>query len=119
MQWVKNAKKCIEIFQQSNPRIASTADVLAVCGSPSKLKLIINLFTLARRTIYIKGHVIIFKLNNLTIWCKHVHWLELHKFFNFCAAHLPVRLDIETKFPYFLFLTWLSIIRDQEFSLYI
>ena len=24
-------------------------------------------------------------------------------------------LDIETKFPYFLFLTWLSIIRYQEF----
>ena len=40
-------------------------------------------------------------------------------FFNFCAAHLPVRLDIETKFPYFSFLTWLSIIRNQEFRLYI
>ena len=49
-------------------------------------------------------------------------------FFNFCAAHLPVRLDIETylahlpvrldiemKFSYFLLLTWLSIIRNQEF----
>ena len=23
----------------------------------------------------------------------------MHKFFNFCAAHLPVRLDIETKSP--------------------
>ena len=22
-------------------------------------------------------------------------------FFNYCAAHSPVRLDIETKFPYF------------------
>ena len=28
--------------------------------------------------------------------CKHVHRLELQKFFNFCAAHSPVRLDIET-----------------------
>ena len=34
MQW----ETCIEILQQSNPRMASTADVLAVCGSPSKLK---------------------------------------------------------------------------------
>ena len=50
---------------------------------------------------------------------KHVHRLELQKFFNFCAAHSPVRLDIETNFPYFLFLTWLSIIRTQEFRLYI
>ena len=50
----------------------------------------------------------------MTIWCKHVHRLKLQKFFNFCAAHLPVRLDIETKFPYFLFLTWFSIIRNQE-----
>ena len=30
-----------------------------------------------------------------------------------------VRLDIETKFPHFLLLTWLSIIRNQEFRLYI
>ena len=28
-------------------------------------------------------------------------------------------LDIETKFPYFSYLTWLSIIRNQEFRLYI
>ena len=53
------------------------------------------------------------------IWCKRVHRLELQMFFNFCAAHLPVRLDIETKFPYFLFLTWLSVIRNREFRLYI
>ena len=39
--------------------------------------------------------------------------------FSFCAAHLQVRLDIETKFPYFLFLTWLSKIRSQEFRIYI
>ena len=26
---------------------------------------------------------------------------------------------METKFPYFLFLTWLSIIRNQEFRLYV
>ena len=55
----------------------------------------------------------------MTISCKHVHRLELQKFLNFCAAHLAARLDIETKFSYFLFLTWLSIIRNQEFSLYI
>ena len=36
---------------------------------------------------------------NMTIWCKHVHRPELHKFFNFCAAHSQVRLDIETKSP--------------------
>ena len=28
----------------------------------------------------------------------YVHRLELQKFFNFCAAHSPVRLDIETRF---------------------
>ena len=66
-----------------------------------------------------KKSVILFWLLNMTLWCKHFHKLELEKFFNFCAAHLPVRLDIETKFPYFLFLTWLSIIRNQEFRLYI
>ena len=54
----------------------------------------------------IKKSVILFELNNMTIWCKHVHRLELQKFFNSCAAYLPVRLDKETKFPYFLFLTW-------------
>ena len=43
--------------------------------------------------------VILFWLFNMTISCKHVHRLELHKFFNFCAAHSPVRLDIETKSP--------------------
>ena len=44
--------------------------------------------------------VILFWLLNMTIWCEHVHRLELRKFFNFCAAHLSVRLDwpIETKF---------------------
>ena len=76
----------------------------------------------------LKGHVqvwnhqkslILFWLINMTIWCKHVHRLEMQKNFNFCAGHLPARLDIETKFPYFLFLTWLSIIRNQEFRLYI
>ena len=44
----------------------------------------------------IKKSVILFWLINMTIWCKHVHRLELQKFFNFCAAHLPVKLDIET-----------------------
>ena len=33
----------------------------------------------------------------MTIWCKHVRSLELQKFLHFCAAHLPVGLDIETK----------------------
>ena len=67
----------------------------------------------------IKKSVILFCLLNMTIWCKHVHRLELQNCFNFSAAHSPVRLDIETKFPYFLFLTWLSIIRNLEFRLYI
>ena len=34
----------------------------------------------------------------MTIWCKNVHRLELQKFLNFCAAHSPVRLDIEGNF---------------------
>ena len=45
--------------------------------------------------------VILFWLINMTIWCKHVNRLELQKFFNFCAAYLPVRLDIETKYLIF------------------
>ena len=53
----------------------------------------------------------------MTIWWKLVHRPELQKFFNFCAAHLPVRLDIGTKFPYFLFLPWLSKIRNLENSI--
>ena len=56
----------------------------------------------------------------MTILCKHVHGLELRMFFfYFCAVHLPVRLDIETKFPYFLFWTCFSKIRNREFRLYI
>ena len=66
-----------------------------------------------------KKSVIWFWLLNMTIWCKHVHRLELQNFFNFSAAHSPVRLDIETKFLYFLFLTWLSIVRNQESRLQI
>ena len=47
----------------------------------------------------IQKSVILFWLPNMAIWCEHVHRLELRKFFlNFCAAHSPVRLDIETKF---------------------
>ena len=45
----------------------------------------------------IKKSVILFWLFNMTVWCKHVHRLELQKVFNFCAAHSPARLDIETK----------------------
>ena len=67
----------------------------------------------------IKKSVILFWLLNMTISCKHVDRIELQKFFNFSAAHPPAKLDIETKFPYFYFLTWLSIIRNQEFRLYI
>ena len=33
----------------------------------------------------------------------------------FSAAHSPVRLDTETKFPYFLFWTWLSRIKIRNF----
>ena len=50
-------------------------------------------------------------------WCSSKHvCLNQDTIFKgtfFCAGHLPVRLDIETKFPYFLFLTWLSIIKNQ------
>ena len=54
------------------------------------------------RSKIIKKSVILFLLNNMTIWCKHVHRLELEKCFKLCAAHLPVRLDIETKITDFL-----------------
>ena len=54
----------------------------------------------------------------MTISCKHNHRLELQKFFNFFAAHSPVRLAIETKILYFFFLRWLTIIRNHEFCLY-
>ena len=67
----------------------------------------------------IKKSVILFWLLNMTICCKHAHRLELQKFSNLCAAHLPVRLDIETKFPYFLFWTCMSEIRNREFRRYI
>ena len=52
---------------------------------------------LAEAEIITKSIILVW-LINMIIWCKHVHRLELHKLFNFCAAHLPVRLDIETKF---------------------
>ena len=52
------------------------------------------------RSKIIKKSVILFWLPNMTICCKHVHRLEVQKFLNFCAAHLPVRPDIETKFPF-------------------
>ena len=39
----------------------------------------------------------------MIIWCKHVHRQELQKFLNFCAAHSPVKQDVDTKFQYFLF----------------
>ena len=74
---------------------------------------------LAQQAKIIKKSMILFWLLNMTILCKHVHRLELQKFLNFSAAHSPVRLAIKTKFPYLLILTWLSIIRNQEFRLYI
>ena len=52
---------------------------------------------LAQAKIFQKS-AILFWLLNMTIWCKHVHRLELQTFFNFCATHSPARLDIETKF---------------------
>ena len=45
--------------------------------------------------------------------------LELQKFFDFCAAHLPVRLDIETKFLYFFIFDLVVNNKNQEFRLYI
>ena len=56
----------------------------------------------------IKKSVILFWPLNMTILCKHVHRLELQKYLIFSAAHSPVRLDIETKIPYLVFLAWLS-----------
>ena len=53
----------------------------------------------------VKKSVILFLLLNMTIWCEHVHRLELQMYFIFCAAHLPVKRVIETKSPYFLFWT--------------
>ena len=50
----------------------------------------------------IKKSVILFWHLNMTIWGKHVHRLELQKFFNFCAAHLSVRLDNRDEIPVFL-----------------
>ena len=39
----------------------------------------------------------------MTIWCEHVHGLELQKFLNFCVVHLPVILDIyRDEIPVFL-----------------
>ena len=39
----------------------------------------------------------------MTIWCKHVHRLELQKFLNFSAAHSPDRLDnYRDEIPVFL-----------------
>ena len=52
----------------------------------------------------VKKSVILFWILDKTISCKHVHTLELQKFFIFCAAHLPVKRDIglKTKFPIFI-----------------
>ena len=60
--------------------------------------------------------VILFWLLNMTIWCKHAHRLEMQKSLHFSASHLPVRLDMETKFPYFLFWTCMSKIRNTGIS---
>ena len=46
-------------------------------------------------------------------WCKHVHRLELQKFFNFCAAHSPVRLHIETKF---LISNYCSHVKNKKYG---
>ena len=73
---------------------------------------------------YLKRHnqakiIFLFWFPNMTVSCKHVHRLELQMFFYFCVAHLPVKRDIKTKFPYFLFYTCMSEIRNREFRLYI
>ena len=54
--------------------------------------------TIVTLRLWIEKSLILFWRLNMTIWCKHVRRLELHKFLHFCVAHLPVRLDIETKF---------------------
>ena len=64
------------------------------------------------RAKIVKKSLILFWLLNMTILCKHVHGITV-TFFNFCATHLPVRLDIETKFPYFLF--WTAKIKSPIF----
>ena len=38
----------------------------------------------------------------MTIWCKHVHRLELQKFKKNSAAHSPVRLENGDEIPVFL-----------------
>ena len=52
----------------------------------------------------------------MTISCKPVHRLELQKFLNFCAAHLPVKRDIEKKLTYFLFRTCWELGRNMGFG---
>ena len=52
----------------------------------------------------------------LIIVVIHIQGLELRKFFNVCAAHLLIERDIKTKFPYFLFWTCMSEIRNREFK---
>ena len=47
----------------------------------------------------------------MTIWCKHVHGLELQKKLNFCFAQLPGKRDIETRFPISYFGNFVSISR--------
>ena len=67
----------------------------------------------------IKKSVILFWLPYMTIWCKHVHRLELQQFFNFSSAHSPVRLDIETKFLISNYWQPCQKIEIREFRLYI
>ena len=66
-----------------------------------------------------KKSVILFWLLNMTIWCKHVHRLELQKFFNFSAVHSPVRLDIETKLLFSNYWQPCQKYEMREFRLYI
>ena len=40
----------------------------------------------------------------MAISCKHVHRLELQKFYIFCAEHLPVKRVIQTEIHVFLIL---------------
>ena len=62
--------------------------------------------------------MISFWLPNMTI-CKHVHRLELQKFFNFSAAHSLFRLGIETKFLICNYWQPCQKLEIREFRLYI
>ena len=96
---LKHYRHFITFFFISNAR--HYKNNIFLCNSWKYKKHVVNLSNLLKglaRAKIIKKSVILFWLLNMTIRCKHVHRLELQKFFNFSAAHSPVRLDIATKF---------------------